>query len=86
MQLELNQQDHQIIEDIINRRAGIASMQEQIKDDIKAIAERAGVKPAKINKVIVLVEKERAKGDVLEGERGIIDAAESIAGAANESV
>ncbi len=83
--MQLDQQDHQIIEDIINRRAGIASMQEQIKDDIKAIAERAGVKAAKINKVIVLVEKERAKGDVLEGERGIIDAAETIAGAANES-
>ena len=83
--MQLDQQDHQIIEDIINRRAGIASMQEQIKDDIKSIAERAGVKAAKINKVIVLVEKERAKGDVLEGERGIIDAAETIAGAANES-
>lgn len=83
--MQLEQQDHQIIEDIIHRRAGIASMQEQIKDDVKAIAERAGVKPAKINKVIVLVEKERAKGDVLEGERGIIDAAETIAGAVDES-
>ena len=83
--MQLDQQDRQIIEDIITRRAGIASMQEQIKDDIKAIAERAGVKAAKINKVIVLVEKERAKGDFLEGERGIIDAAETIAGAANES-
>ncbi|MHB1641426.1 MAG: hypothetical protein ACYCS8_02045 [Acidithiobacillus sp.] len=78
--MQLDQQDHQIIEDIIQRRAGIASMQEQIKEDIKAIAARAGVKAAKINKVIVLVEKERAKGDVLEGERGIIDAAETIAG------
>lgn len=83
--MQLDQQDRQIIEDIITRRAGIASMQEQIKDDIKAIAERAGVKAAKIYKVIVLVEKERAKGDFLEGERGIIDAAETIAGAANES-
>lgn len=84
--MQLDQQDHQMIEDIITRRAGVASMQEQIKDDIKSIAERAGVKAAKINKVIVLVEKERAKGDILEGERGIIDAAETIAGAVNESV
>ena len=82
--MQLDQQDHQIIEDIIHQRACIASMQEQIKDDIKAIAERAGVMASKINKVIVLVEKERAKGDVLKGERGIIDAAETIAGAADD--
>lgn len=54
-------------------------MQVQIKDDIKVIAEALGVKPAQINKVIALVEKERAKGGVISQEQEILDVAERVA-------
>ncbi|MFA7655030.1 hypothetical protein [Acidithiobacillus thiooxidans] len=78
--MQLDSRDREAIEDIINRRAGITSMQAQLKEDIKAIAERTGTKPAQINKIISLVEKERDKGDVLAVERDIIDVASDLAG------
>lgn len=78
--MQLDKKAKEAIEDIINRREGIASMQAQIKEDIKAVAEHLGVKPAQMTKIIGLVEKERAKGDVIAGERDIIDAAEEMSG------
>ncbi len=77
--MQLDKQVQDMLEDIINRREGIASMQAQIKDDIKAIAEALGVKAAQINKVITLVEKERAKGGVISQEQEILDVAERVA-------
>ena len=76
--LELDHKAREAIEDIINRREGINSIQAQLKEDIKAIAEYLAVKPAQVARIISLVERERAKGDVLEAERGVIDAAESM--------
>ena len=77
--MQMDQKTKDAIEDIINRREGIASMQSQIKEDIKAIAEHLGGKPAHLSKIIALVEKEREKGDVISGERDIIDAAKEMA-------
>ena len=76
--MELDHKAREAIEDIINRREGINSIQAQLKEDIKAIAEYLAVKPAQVARIISLVERERAKGDVLEAERGVIDAAESM--------
>ena len=76
--LELDHKAREAIEDIINRREGINSIQAQLKEDIKAIAEYLAVKPAQVARIISLVERERAKGDVLEAERWVIDAAESM--------
>jgi flagellar motility protein MotE (MotC chaperone) len=76
--LELDHKARAAIEDIINRREGVNSIQTQLKEDIKAIAEYLAVKPAQVARIISLVERERAKGDVLEAERGVIDAAESM--------
>ncbi|MEB8535934.1 MULTISPECIES: hypothetical protein [Acidithiobacillus] len=76
--MELDHKAREAIEDIINRREGINSIQTQLKEDIKAIAEYLAVKPAQVARIISLVERERAKGDVLEAERGVIDAAESL--------
>ena len=76
--MELDHKAREAIEDIINRREGINSIQAQIKEDIKAIAEYLAVKPAQVARIISLVERERAKGDVLDAERGVIDAAESM--------
>jgi hypothetical protein len=78
--MQIDTKTREAIEDIINRREGIASMQTQIKEDIKAVGEVLGVKAAQIGKIIALVEKERAKGDVIAGERDIIEAAADLAG------
>jgi CRISPR/Cas system Type II protein with McrA/HNH and RuvC-like nuclease domain len=63
------------IEDILNQRAKVARVNEEIKEAVKAVAERFDLKPAQLNKVIGLVEKERDKGGVLDAERSILDIA-----------
>ncbi|MGK9452759.1 hypothetical protein ACSSZE_16090 [Acidithiobacillus caldus] len=76
--MELDHKAREVIEDILHRRQGIQSMQAQIKDDLKALADYLVVKPARISRFISLVERERARGDVLAAERDLIDAAESL--------
>ena len=78
--MQIDTKSKKAIEDVINRRTAIHSMQEQIKEDIKAIAEYLDIKPAQLNKIIGLVEKERENGDVVESERDILDMVEDIAG------
>ncbi|QQD73080.1 hypothetical protein [Acidithiobacillus ferrivorans] len=78
--MQIDTKSKKAIEDVINRRTAIHSMQEQIKEDIKAIAEYLDIKPAQLNKIIGLVEKERENGDVVESERDILDTVEDIAG------
>jgi CRISPR/Cas system Type II protein with McrA/HNH and RuvC-like nuclease domain len=63
------------IEDILNQRAKVARVNEEIKEAVKSVAERFDLKPAQLNKVIGLVEKERDKGGVLDAERSILDIA-----------
>lgn len=64
------------IADVLNQRQKIKTLQEGIKESVAALAERFDLKPAQLNKVIGLVEKEREKGGVLAAERGILDTAE----------
>ena len=78
--MQIDTKSKKAIEDVINRRTAIHSMQEQIKEDIKAIAEYLDIKPAKLNKIISLVEKERETGDVVEEERDTLDTVADIAG------
>lgn len=76
--MELDHKSREVIEDILNRRQGIQSMQAQLKEDLKALADYLAVKPAQVARIISLVERERAKGDVLAAERDLIDAAECM--------
>lgn len=73
-----NKEYRDAIEDVLRQREKVARMQEGIKDAVKAIAERFDRKPAQVNKVIVLVEKERGKGGVLEEHHNLLDDAESV--------
>lgn len=76
--MELDHKSREVIEDILTRRQGIQSMQAQLKEDIKALADYLAIKPAQVARILSLVERERAKGDVLAAERDLIDAAESM--------
>ena len=78
--MQIDTKSRKAIEDVINRRTAIASMQEQLKEDVKAIAEYLDIKPAKLNRIISLVEKERETGDVVEEERDTLDTVADIAG------
>ncbi|MBU2718377.1 hypothetical protein HF563_03020 [Acidithiobacillus ferridurans] len=81
--MHLDEKTKSIIEDILNRKAKIALQKEDIREDIKVVAERMGVTPAAVNRIMTLVDKERSKGDVLHIEREVIDAAEILAGVNN---
>ncbi len=76
--MEIDSAARKTIEDILTQRTRVAAMSDSIKESIKALAERLDVKPAQITKVITLVEKEREKGDVIEGERNTLETAESF--------
>ena len=76
--MEINRDTKQTLEDILRRRASIKEDTQQIREDIKALAKRLDAKPAVINKIITLVEKDREKGDVIDTERDIVDAASLV--------
>lgn len=78
--MQLSHNDIRAMEDILDRMERIAAQKLQIQDDVKAIAERLEEKPAKIKKVISLMEKERAKGGVIDAESAILDMARSATG------
>lgn len=52
--MEIRKKTREAIEAIINRRTKIASMQAQLKEDVKAVAEHLDIKPGKLNKIIGL--------------------------------
>ncbi len=66
------------IDDILRQREKVAHLQEGIKEAVKVIAERFDQKPAQVNKVIAMVEKEREKGGVVEEHHQLLDQVESI--------
>lgn len=66
------------VEDLLRQKQRISQMQEQLKDSVKGVAERFDRKPAQINKILSLVEKEREKGGVLEEMQDILGQAESV--------
>ncbi len=76
--MELDSKIREAIEDILNRREGLRSLQAQIKEDIQAIAEVLLVKPAQVTRLISLVERERERGGILEAERTLLDAAQTL--------
>ncbi|MBU2858195.1 hypothetical protein HF289_15495 [Acidithiobacillus ferrooxidans] len=78
--MHLDGKTKSIIEDILNRKAKIALQGEDIREDIKVVAERMGVRPAAANRIMTLVDKERSKGDTLHIEREVIDAVEILTG------
>lgn len=78
--MQLSHNDIRALEDILDRQERISAQKQQIQEDIKAIAERLDEKPAKIKKVVSLMEKERAKGGVIEAEGEILDMARSAVG------
>ena len=78
--MHLDGKTKSIIEDILNRKAKIALQREDIREDIKVVAERMGVRPAAANRIMTLVDKERSKGDTLHIEREVIDAVEILTG------
>lgn len=68
------------IQDILNQKTRAKRIQDEIKESVAALAERFDMKPARLNKIINLVDKEQSQGGVIEAEREILTDAEDAAG------
>jgi len=65
-------------EAILNQKEELKEAQETLKESVKKLADELGVKPAVVTRILGLVEKERAKGGVLTGEREVVETAGEI--------
>ncbi|OCX67808.1 hypothetical protein A6M27_16610 [Acidithiobacillus thiooxidans] len=67
------------IQDVLNQKTRVKQIQDEIKESVLALAERFDMKPARLNKIINLVDKEQSRGGVIEAEREILTDAEDAA-------
>jgi hypothetical protein len=70
--------DIEAMGDIMSRQDQLKQAQGQIKDDLKALADRLETKPARVNAILRLVRKEQAEPGAIEFEQSTLDAAEQI--------
>ena len=66
-------------EAILNQKAELKEAQETLKESVKKLADEMGLKPAAVNRILGLVEKERSKGGILDDERTVVETAGEIA-------
>lgn len=52
--------------------------QAQVRDDVKAVADRLGMKSSELNRIVRLATREREVGNVLVHEKALIEVAEQV--------
>ena len=74
----LAEHDRAAIRAIIETKMRIKLAQGQAREDAKAVADRLGMKPVELNKIISLAMRERERGHVLAQEKALIELAEQL--------
>src|ERR1700709_1723093 len=74
----LAEHDRQAIGAIIESKYRIKLAQDQAREDLKAVAEKLGMKSSELNRIIRLAMQERERGNVLVHERALIEVAEQV--------
>ena len=74
----LSEHDRAAITAIIETKIRIKLAQGQAREDVKAVADKLGMKPSELNKIVSLALREREKGNVLAHEKALIEVAEQI--------
>ena len=74
----LSEHDRQAIAGVIESKYRIKLAQDQAREDLKAVAEKLGMKSSELNRIIKLAMQERERGNVLMHEKALIDVAEQI--------
>jgi hypothetical protein len=74
----LSDHDRAAITAIIETKVRIKLAQGQAREDVKAVADKLGMKPAELNKIVRLAMLERDKGNVLVHEKALIELAEQL--------
>ena len=74
----LSEHDRAAITAIIETKVRITLAQGQAREDVKAVADKLGMKPAELNKIVSLAMREREKGNILLHEKALIEVAEQL--------
>jgi hypothetical protein len=74
----LSEHDRRAITGIIEAKMRLKLAQGQIRDDVKTIADKLGIKPSELNRIVALATKERERGNVLAHEKALIEVAEQV--------
>lgn len=74
----LSEHDRKAIAAIITSKDRIKLEQAQLRDDVKTVAERLGMKTSELNRIVRLAMQERERGNVLSLEKALIDVAEQV--------
>jgi hypothetical protein len=74
----LSEHDRQAINGIIQTRDRIKLAQGQLREDVKTVAERLGMKSSELNRIVRLVMQEQERGNALVHEKALIEVAEQL--------
>ncbi len=74
----LSEHDRQAIAAVIESKYRIKLAQDQVREDMKVVAEKLGMKLSELNRIITLAMQERERGNVLSHERALIEVAEQV--------
>jgi len=74
----LSEHDRKAIAAIIQSKDRIKLAQEQVRDDVKTVAERLGMRTSELNRIMRLAMRERDLGNVLSLEKALIEVAEQV--------
>jgi hypothetical protein len=74
----LSEHDRRAIAAIIEAKMRLKLAQAQVREDVKALAERLRMKPAELNRIARLATQERERGNVLAHEKALIEVAEQV--------
>jgi len=73
--MHLDSETRKRFEAILNQKEELKAAQETLKESVKLLADEMGDKPARITRILGLIEKEREKGGVIADEREILETA-----------
>jgi hypothetical protein len=74
----LSEHDRVAITAIIETKYRIRLAQDQAREDMKAVAEKLGMKSSELNRIVKLAMQERERGNVLVHEKALIEVAEQV--------
>jgi hypothetical protein len=74
----LSEHDRRAIVAVIEAKMRMKLVQAQVREDVKALADRLGMKPAELNRIVRLAAQERERGNVLIHEKALIEVAEQV--------
>jgi hypothetical protein len=76
----LSEHDRQAINAIIQNKDRVKLAQAQLREDVKTVAERLGMKASELNRIVRLTMQEQERGNALVHEKALIEVAEQLVG------